>query len=389
MDQNQPVVKRRPTSSLRSAFTSLQRILLVLGLLYIFLFAIALLGAAFKIFGADFSKALIATTTNPVVGLMIGLLATSLIQSSSSTTSIVVGMVAASALTVRNAVPIIMGANMGTTVTNTIVAMTSMNRRSEFMRAFAGATVHDFFNLLTILVLFPMEQATHYLERTATLLSRLLLGAEGLEFHSPIKTAVKPTVNLVQQFLTGSVSLPNWLVGTIMLAISLTCIFFALTMLTKQLKSVFLRRAESSLSKLITSSGLTAIILGVVVTVAVQSSSITTSLLVPMIGAGIIPLESAFAVTLGANVGTTVTALLASLAGNAAAVTVALVHLLFNISGILIFYPYRPLRRIPIRLARALAIRTARRRIYALLYMLGIFFILPLVFVFITKALGR
>ena len=96
-----------------------------------------------------------------------------------------------------------------------------------------------------------------------------------------------------------------------------------------------------------------------------------------MIGAGIVPLEAAFAVTLGANVGTTVTALLASLAGNLAAVTVALVHLLFNISGILVIYPFGPLRRIPIYLARQLAIRTSQRRIYALYYMLGIFFVLP------------
>jgi sodium-dependent phosphate cotransporter len=118
----------------------------------------------------------------------------------------------------------------------------------------------------------------------------------------------------------------------------------------------------------------------------VQSSSITTSLLVPMIGAGIISLESAFAVTLGANIGTTVTALLASLAGNLAGVTVALVHLLFNVTGILIIYPFRPLRRIPINLARLLAHRTAKRRIYAFVYMLGVFFVLPLIFVLVTKA---
>jgi len=365
------------------------RFVSVLALLYIFLFAIALLGAAFKVFGSDFSKALITSTTNPVVGLMIGLLATSLIQSSSSTTSIVVGLVAANALTVSNAIPIIMGANMGTTVTNTIVAMTSLSRRSEFMRAFAGATMHDFFNLLTILILFPLEQATHYLERSATWLSQHLIGSEALEFQSPVKAAVKPTVNVVKHFLTDTVAAADWLAGTIMLVVSLGCIFFALTMLTKQMKRIFLRRAEGVLPRLVTSGGLTAMLMGVVITVSVQSSSITTSLLVPMIGAGIIPLESAFAMTMGANVGTTVTALLASLAGNVAAVTVALVHLLFNISGILIIYPFRPIRRIPINLARNLAIRTARRRIFALIYMLGIFFALPLLFVLITKALAR
>jgi len=131
--------------------------LILLGLLYIFLLSIALFGAAFKLVGKEFSQQLISTTSNPVVGLMIGLLATSLIQSSSSTTSIVVGMVSGGALTVTGAIPIIMGANMGTTVTNTLVAMTSMNRRTEFQRAFAGATMHDFFNLMAIAILFPLE----------------------------------------------------------------------------------------------------------------------------------------------------------------------------------------------------------------------------------------
>ena len=144
------------------------RSLQVAVLLYLFLTAISLLGAAFKLFGSGFSEALITGTSNPIMGLMIGLLATSLIQSSSSTSSIVVGLVAAGALTVRGAIPIIMGANMGTTVTNTMVAMTSINRRSEFVRAFSGATMHDFFNLMTILILFPLEQATHWLEHTAT-----------------------------------------------------------------------------------------------------------------------------------------------------------------------------------------------------------------------------
>jgi len=387
MDPIQPDSPPEQNRSIGGILQVALRVCFVCILLYIFLFAISLLGAALKFFGSDFSKTLITTTSNPVVGLMIGLLATSLIQSSSSTTSIVVGLVAGGALTVRNAIPIIMGANMGTTVTNTIVAMTSMNRRSEFTRAFAGATMHDFFNLMTIAILFPLEQATHYLERSATWLANHLPGSEGLEFHSPVKAAVKPLVSLTKSLLTETVSLPTWLSGTIMLALSLACIFFALAMLTKQLKSVFLRRAEGAFDALIKTSGLTAMILGLVVTVAVQSSSITTSLLVPMIGAGIVTLESAFAVTLGANVGTTITALLASLAGNVAALTVALVHLLFNLSGILIIYPIKPLRKIPIRLARLLAFRTARRRSYALFYMLGIFFVLPLIFILITKAI--
>ncbi len=366
---------------------ALLRTAALLALLYLFLFAIALMGAAFKTFGKDLSQALISTTSNPVVGLMIGLLATSLIQSSSSTTSIVVGMVAAGALTVRGAVPIVMGANMGTTITNTIVAMASLNRRAEFRRAFAGATMHDFFNLLTILVLFPLEQATHYLERTAGWLSSHLVDAQGLEYHSPVKAAVKPLVHAAKGLLLDDWGLGKGTAATLMLLISLVCLLVALTLLTKLMKGVVVRRAEGALGRGVAGSGLVGMLVGIVVTVLVQSSSITTSLLVPLIGAGVMELESAFAITLGANIGTTVTALLASLAGNVAAVTVALVHLLFNITGILLIYPVPAIRHVPLRLARRLALQTSRRRWTALYYVGGLFFGLPLLFVLISRAL--
>lgn len=354
-------------------------------LLYVFLVAIAMFGTAFKLLGSGFSESLIRTTAHPVVGLMIGLLSTSLIQSSSGTTSIVVGMVAGGALTVRGAIPIMMGANLGTTITNTLVAMASLNRRAEFQRAFAGATMHDFFNLLTILVLFPLEQATRYLERTATWLSDHLVGGAGAEFPNPVKDVTMPAVHGVEELLAGPLGFSTRTTAIVMFVLGLAALFFALAFLTKLLKQLFLSRAEGALTDRLRGGGLVAMLAGLVITVAVQSSSITTSLLVPLIGAGIIPIGPAFAATLGANVGTCVTALLASLAGTPAAVTVALVHLLFNLSGIAVFYPLPALRRVPIRLATALARRTARRRAFAIYYIVGVFFVMPLAFVMIDK----
>ncbi len=375
------------TPASRRLFRGLLNFVFLAALLYLFLLAIALFGAAFKLVGKEFSQNLIATTSHPVLGLMIGLLATSLIQSSSSTTSIIVGMVSGGVLTVPNAIPIIMGANMGTTVTNTLVAMTSINRRTEFQRAYAGATMHDFFNLMAILILFPVEMSTHFLQTAATWLSFHLVGAAGAEFPNPVKSAVKPLVHQIQDLLTNTWHLGHGPASTIMILVALAGIFFALTFLTKLLKSLVLNKAEGIFTKTLRTNNMAAMVLGLLVTVSVQSSSITTSLLVPLIGAGIIPLEPAFAATLGANVGTTVTALLASLTGNPAAVTVALVHLLFNLSGILIIYPIPMIRKIPMSLARGLAAKTAQRRIFALVYMVGVFFLLPLVFVLVDKML--
>lgn len=387
MDTDQAIIASAEPTRGRT-IRIVRRVLQVLILLYLFLFAISLLGGAFKLFGKGFSQALITGTSNPVLGLIIGLLATSIIQSSSSTTSIVVGLVAADALTVTGAVPIIMGANMGTTVTNTLVAMTSMNRRTEFERAFAGATMHDFFNLLSIVILFPIEMAFHPLERAATWLSTVLIGAEGIEFHSPVKMVVKPVVSLVQHGLVDGANLPKMVAGGIMAIAALVLIFVALTGLTRVLKGLVLHRAERSFTGWVGRGGLGAMLVGAIVTVSVQSSSITTSLLIPLIGAGIVPLEGAFAVTLGANIGTTVTALLASLTGNVAAVTVALVHLCFNVSGIAIIYPVRAIRAIPIKLAQGLAHRTAQNKMFAVYYMVSVFFLLPLAFVMVDRWLG-
>ncbi len=381
-----PISHPAETPPSNRVLPALLNILKLVALLYLFLVSIALFGAAFKMAGKGFSEQLIATTTNPVVGLMIGLLATSLIQSSSSTTSIVVGMVAGGVLTVNGAVPIIMGANMGTTVTNTLVAMTSMNRRTEFQRAFAGATMHDFFNLMSIAILFPIEQATHFLERSATWLSTMLVGADGTKFPNPVKAAVKPAINQIKEFL-HQFELSQVVMVVIMVVLALAGIFFALTFLTKVLKVLVLNRAEGAFTQNLRKSGMAAMLVGLLVTVGVQSSSITTSLMVPLIGAGIVPLESAFAATMGANIGTTVTALLASMTGTPGAVTVALVHLLFNISGILLIYPIAAVRRIPLRLATGLAAATAEKKYYAILYMVGVFFVMPLLFVLIDKLL--
>ena len=99
---------------------------------------------------------------NPIAGLCIGILATVLLQSSSTTTSITVGLVP-DILEVKLAIFVIMGANIGTSVTNTIVSMGHLGDGDELERAFAGATVHDMFNFGAVLILLPLEAITGFL----------------------------------------------------------------------------------------------------------------------------------------------------------------------------------------------------------------------------------
>jgi sodium-dependent phosphate cotransporter len=385
VDQNETFLPPKPPTSLGQR---LSRIVQLLVLLYLFLLAIAMMGAAFKLLGKDFAETLITATSNPVVGLMVGMLATAIIQSSSTTTSLIVGLVAAGAITVPGAIPMVMGANIGTTVTNTIVAMASMNRREEFRRSFAGATMHDFFNVISVIIILPLELSPHFLERMSGALATALVGSGEVEFDSPVKLITKPVAKGFVHWLEGL----GWgdpLVGGVVLVTAVLGIFFVLSRLPRLMREMFLSRAEGAFYSLMTRGGLVGIGIGVFITVLVQSSSITTSLLVPMIGAGIIPLTAAFPITLGANIGTTVTALLASTAGTHDAVAIALVHLLFNISGILIIFPVKAIRNIPIRLAEKLADFSLRSRLVPILYLLFLFFLLPGLVVLGQRVLGN
>ncbi|SVD47607.1 uncharacterized protein METZ01_LOCUS400461, partial [marine metagenome] len=145
--------------------------------LYLFLVGIKGLSSGIKNLGGEFAENILTTTSNPFIALFIGILSTTIFQSSSTTTSLIVGMVSGGALNLTGAIPMIMGANIGTTVTNIIVSIGHINRGNEFKRAFAAATVHDFFNVLVVLVMFPIEIAFGLLEKTATGFGTLLFGS--------------------------------------------------------------------------------------------------------------------------------------------------------------------------------------------------------------------
>ena len=359
---------------------------LVVALLYLFLTGVELLSGGFKTMGAGFVDGLFEGVSNPLGGLFVGLLATVLVQSSSVSTSVIVGLVASGVVGADEAVPMIMGANLGTTVTNTLASLGHMRRDMEFRRAFAAATVHDFFNILAVIVFLPIELATGYLSSTAGWITEQVIGNSGAEFNSPLKAAVKMPAGWVKDLLSGVGAGGNWM-GGLMILIGLAFIFLALAYITRNMRLLVADRAEAAINRTLgAGSGFVAILLGAIITVSVQSSSITTSVLVPLAASGVLTLENIYPVTLGANVGTTVTALMAALAtGNPAAVTVAVVHTLFNLSGIALFYPIRALRRIPLRLAAGLADVAAKRRGTAIIYAVGVFVVVPLIGVMVLR----
>ena len=369
------------------------RLLVVLGLLFVFLVGVRGLGGGFRLLGEDLIQSFFTATENPFMGLLVGLLATTVVQSSSVTTAMIVGLVAApdNPLPLLNAVPMVMGANIGTTVTATIVALGHIGRREEFERAFPVAICHDVFNYIAVLVLLPLEMFTGFLQSTAGWFTGYLGGFGGVVYQSPLRTllgyGLAPISAVNEALFTTEGSQAVFLI-----MVSGFLIFGALFFIVKVMSGAVQSRVESAVNRALGVNAVVSILIGVIVTIMVQSSSITTSLLVPLAGAGLLRLERAFPVTLGANIGTTVTGFLAAMAvtgvNATAGLQIALVHLFFNLSGTLMIYPISAVRNIPLRISRRITRLAVRSRRLTLACVALLFYGLPALAVLVSRILS-
>ncbi|KAL1433374.1 hypothetical protein MTO96_012669 [Rhipicephalus appendiculatus] len=407
------IVYQGADSSVHSATGALVHVLFLVLAILTFLVSLDVLSAAFKLIsgraaGRVFTNS--SVLSNPVVALMIGVLVTVMVQSSSSSTSITVSMVGSNLLTVRSAVPIIMGANVGTSVTNTMISLMHIKRRDEFRRGFAAATVHDIFNWLTVLVLLPIEVAFHMLENISDSFVHVIDRGQRLETSSYLNALTKPFVRLIVQLdsqvikdialgkdTNGTVlkrccqkngtecvakcaAIFNWLdwsdtvTGACCFVLSVLTILLCFYVLVKVLTGL----TQSHVVKVLTVCvnreysfpasmlvGYLSLLVGCLITFMFQSSSAFTSALLPFAALGMLDLDRVYPLTLGSNVGTTATGLVAALAGSPVtrehALQIALCHTFFNVIGILLFYPL-PFLRIPLFIARRLGETGAKYR---------------------------
>ncbi|KAL3873637.1 hypothetical protein ACJMK2_036732 [Sinanodonta woodiana] len=432
------------------------KIVLFFAALYLFISSLGFMGDAFKLLGGKTAGKVFQENnmlSNPVAGLMIGVLATVLLQSSSTTTTIIVSMVAEDVLTVKMAIPIVMGANIGTSITNTIVALGHISKKDEFRRAFAGATVHDMFNWLTVLVLLPLEVVTGYLEWLSGLLvGNLKLKADKGADKDFLQVIISPFTKLIiqidkdvieniakgkNQYLDKSIlktccdktikylnktvsevingTLVNstkeypdckkpceymfrnvanvWsdtAIGALLLVFALVIMCACLFAIVKLLHSLLKGQMAVTIRKFVNANfpckifgyftGYLAILLGAGFTILIQSSSVFTSSMTPLVGMGVISLDRMYPLTLGSNIGTTATGILAAMAQDVDkiphALQISFCHLFFNITGILIFYPI-PVLRLPIGAAKFLGTETAKYRWFSLVYLILMFFVMP------------
>ena len=361
--------------------------------LYFFLCAINVMGAGLKSIGksTDWIQIAMSQGNNPLVAMLASVLVTAIVQSSSFTTALIITLVAAGELSVGTAVFAVMGANFGTSVTALIVSLGTMRIRRQFRRAYATALMHAIPNVLTVMILFPLEWATRSLPgsggngvlmRVSMWITEFIGLDPGTKPNSPIKSITKPVVSLITE-VVGWFTQNVTAIGVTVAVVGLLVLFVALAGLVSNLKGALLQRLEGLFSKVIFRNDFLAWISGISSTVAVQSSSVTTSLMVPIASAGVVKLRRVFPFMLGCNLGTTVTGVIAATANpTAGAVTVAVAHVLFNLFNNGIWYS---LKIIPIRLAKWYSGLAARSHRYAFLFLLVIFVIVPVMGLIVTE----
>ncbi|MEL7045085.1 MAG: Na/Pi symporter [Pseudomonadota bacterium] len=355
--------------------------LIVAGLVYLLLIGVATIGGGFQWIsgGAEGAEAIFAFARNPIVGVILGTLATALVQSSSTVTSVIVGLVAGG-VPVSIAVPMIMGANMGTTITNTIVSLGNLRERGAFRKSFEAATVHDFFNLYAIIVFLPVEIMFHPLEYAGEWLAGVFSGGGGspLGGFNVVAAATKPPAEVLVSLLEP---LGTTLGALSAIAVGIGLVVFSVLYLGRVLRRVMTGRAKGLVDAAIGRGPVTGIASGTLVTMLVQSSSTTTSLVVPLAGAGVLTTTQIYPFTLGANIGTCVTALLAAMSitgpNEFYALQIALVHLCYNVFGVILFMSLPFLRPLPVRSSEWLGGRVEVNRVWALGYIGVVFFLVP------------
>lgn len=346
--------------------------------LFLFLFALDLMGSSFQHLSNDSLKPIINAASNPFIGLIIGLLVTALIQSSSTTTTMVVTAVATGSITLQNAVPIIMGANIGTTITSTIIALGYIGNKSEFQRAISAGVIHDFFNISIVFLLFPLEYKYGLLTNTSEYFIKLL----NVNTIDHVSTAVKfklfdfsSIVHLFDSIMPSSI---------INLMLSFILLFLSIKIISKIIYNFIIGRTEDKLHKYVFKDNFQSFMWGTLATGLVQSSSITTSLIVPLVATGKASLRKVMPFVLGANIGTTVTAFIAVLYQSQTAISIAIAHLLLNVLGVAFYMSSPVLRHFLIWLAYQFGQIAEKYKFTIFIYILLVFFVIPFLLIFLN-----
>ncbi|MCF4007246.1 Na/Pi symporter [Corynebacterium uropygiale] len=280
--------------------------------------------------GTQHFASLLEKAHNPIVGLAVGILITAVVQSSSASTALTVTAVGAGVIPLPAAVPVIMGANIGTTFTASLVAFSYADDREQFRRAVHTAGMHMWFNLLLVAMLLPLELLAQPLQR----LTRLIVDSDDLSDHTAHGLHLLDPVSSV-------------ILGALLILIAVRLISTLLRTLMATTTRTILRRHSRRQFSL-------SVLAGMLVTIAVQASTVTVCSLLPFTASRTMRQREALGVITGANVGTTLLALIIAIIAPSSlggvAFQAALIHLAFNLVGAVLLLLIRPLRSVLLRL---------------------------------------
>lgn len=351
--------------------------LLMLLALMLFIFAIDLLTVAMSHLNNEVAENILQATRNPFISLFIGLLMTALIQSSSTVTASVVAVVASGNMTLEQAVPMVMGANIGTTLTSTLVSLSYIMNMRQFKRAFSAGMLHDIFNIFTVIILLPLEVYFGFLSKISIAIAHFFMPDES--YSGPIvynKVFTRP----ISEWISNTIDIPF-----LTMILSIFLVFAAIKILSTSVYKAFVVNSFQDINKLIFKNPYMAFIYGTFFTAAVQSSTVTTSLVVPLVANKKVSVKKAFPFIIGANIGTTITAAIAAIYKTEAAIALAIVHFLFNFIGALIFLPFPTIRNIPVILALYMGNKSVKSKFLGFAYILLTFFIIPFLLIYFSN----
>ncbi|MBZ8176523.1 hypothetical protein GP475_10960 [Corynebacterium poyangense] len=307
-----------------------------------FAIATVLFGINLVISGSQAISPLVARAHNPFLGLALGIVLTAVIQSSSATTALTVTAVGGGLIPLEAAVPIIMGANIGTTFTPFLVAFSFFRNQDQYQRAIHTAGMHMWFNVSLVALLLPLELLAHPFQHFSHLDT-----ITPPTNHSPL--VFNPTFSLI--------------CGAFLILISVRIIAALLNTLMATTTHTLMERAPGRSFSL-------GVLVGTLITMMVQASTVTICSLLAFTVTRPIRQRDALALIVGANVGTTLLSLIVAFYLNTAAVQAALIHLFFNLIGAIALLCFPALRTL------LLYAGTLNSRIAQLGYALSFFFLL-------------
>lgn len=347
--------------------------------LFLFLISLELITHASQALSRSYTAPVFHITANPFVSLCIGILFTAIIQSSSTLTSTLVALVASGLISLEAAVPMVLGANIGTTVTAMLVSFAHLGTPKSFKRGFTVANSHVVFNILTAVPFFFLESHWQVLSLSSNYLAHYIsaFGSIDSGWFAFYTTAVTPLATLLQSIVVNQ--------PLVILGCALVLLFMCIFMLTTAFRFLILGSAGHNVISDALKKPFVSLLSGMGLTAAIHSSSITTSLSVMLAATEKVSPIKLFPYILGANVGTTITALMAAVGRSESAVAIALTHFIFNTLGVLIFYPIPFIRNIPMAISGWTAKAASRKTVFAFVYLILVFYALPLLVIYLSE----